>query len=187
MASKSEIDQVLTAQFAVAWAGEGGEAPRLGWWRTDLVSEFGGKDLFQRLLPHTWEWAVLQGAREAARRHDASLRAKDHSPDSLVSLYGLGFEFDEKAEERLQDLKRGGTSPSDALPGLNDVLVAEWDVNRFEDWVAGHGTVTHSTKPLGRLVKGPLPSTPFDTVRRLIAALTPLSSEYPIPHYRQSA
>jgi hypothetical protein len=67
----SEIDRALTAQFVVAWAGEGGEEKRLGWWRSDLVSEFGGKDLFRRLLPKTWAWAVLQAVREAARRKDA--------------------------------------------------------------------------------------------------------------------
>jgi hypothetical protein len=51
----AELDLLLTAQLAVAWAGEGhvGEEPRLGWWRSDLTSEFGGRDLFQRLLPRT--------------------------------------------------------------------------------------------------------------------------------------
>src|SRR5690606_21039027 len=90
------LDRILTAQLAVAWAGEGGEEPRLGWWRCDLCSEFGGEDLFRRLLPHTWHWAVLEGAREAARRHDAALRQQDHDPDRLVSLYSLGFEADER-------------------------------------------------------------------------------------------
>src|SRR5688572_15258501 len=66
----SEIDHALTAQLLVGWAGESGEEKRLGWWRSDLVSPFGGMDLFRRLLPSTWEWAVLQGAREAARRKD---------------------------------------------------------------------------------------------------------------------
>ena len=70
----SDIDGLLTVQIAVAWAGEGGEEPRLGWWKSDLASEFGGHDLFKRLLPHTWEWAVLQAVREAARRRDAELR-----------------------------------------------------------------------------------------------------------------
>ena len=49
----SEIDRLLTVQIAVAWAGESGEKPRLRWWKSDLVSEFGGQDLFKRLLPHT--------------------------------------------------------------------------------------------------------------------------------------
>ena len=48
----SEVDALLSAQIIVAWAGEGhvGDERRLGWWRSDLVSEFGGLDLFQRLL-----------------------------------------------------------------------------------------------------------------------------------------
>lgn len=55
----SAADSILTAQFVVGWAGEKGDEPRLGWWRCDLVSEYGGQDLFERLLPHTWQWAVL--------------------------------------------------------------------------------------------------------------------------------
>ena len=88
---RSELDGILVAQLAIAWAGESGEEPRLGWWRSDLTSEFGGEDLLQRLLPRTWRWATLQGAREAARRRDAEARGKDHAPDSLLSLFRLGF------------------------------------------------------------------------------------------------
>ena len=86
---RSELDQVLAAQLALAWAGEAGEEPRLGWWRSDLTSEFGGEDLFQRLLPRTWRWATLQrrtrgrpaeGRRGAGRRtttRTASCRSSD--------------------------------------------------------------------------------------------------------------
>ena len=64
----SVLDKILASQIVVAWAGESGEEePRLGWWKTDLKSEFGGEDLFRRLLPNTSEWAVLQAIREAAR------------------------------------------------------------------------------------------------------------------------
>ena len=45
---QSEIDSLLTAQIVVAWAGEGGEEKRMGWWRSDLISEFGGEDLIFR-------------------------------------------------------------------------------------------------------------------------------------------
>src|SRR3954453_6721021 len=107
----SDINHLLTAQILVAWAGEGGEDRRLGWWRSDLISEFGGEDLFKRLLPHTWQWATLQGAREAARRRDAELRAQDHDPDRILSLFSLGFDLDERVEERLLDLKRAGGTP----------------------------------------------------------------------------
>jgi hypothetical protein len=70
-ATLEELDFALTAQLVVAWAGESGEEQRLGWWRTDLASEFGGEDLFRRLLPNSWPWATLQAVREAARRRDA--------------------------------------------------------------------------------------------------------------------
>ena len=64
----TELDFLLTAQFSVAFAGEGGESPRLGWWRTDLVSEFGGHDLFQRLLPATWAATQASGWAAETRR-----------------------------------------------------------------------------------------------------------------------
>lgn len=80
----AEVDLLLTAQIAVAWAGEGhvGEEPRLGWWRSDLTSEFGGRDLFERLLPRTYRWAVFQAVREAARRTDAEMRERANNPDA---------------------------------------------------------------------------------------------------------
>ena len=37
--SRAEIAFILTVQFAVPWAGEGGEEPRLAWWRSDFISE----------------------------------------------------------------------------------------------------------------------------------------------------
>ena len=186
MVIASEIDFLLTAQLAVAWAGEAGEERRLGWWRSDLVSEFGGEDLFARLLPHTWEWAVLQGAREAARRHDAALRQQDHAPDSVVSLFSMGFEMDEHVEERLQDLKRDGTPPRKALSGLNDVLCRDWSAERFSDWIAGHGDGSYKASPIGRLLNGKVPKALSETVRHLVAALAPLPGEYPLPHYRRT-
>jgi len=181
----SELDLALTAQIAVAWAGEAGEERRLGWWRTDLVSEFGGEDLFGRLLPHTWQWAVLQAVREAARRHDAELRRRDHAPDSIVSLYSLGFELDEHVDERLQDLKRAGAPPLEALPGLKDVLAPDWSRERISDWVSGHGTSAYRPSPIGRLLGNAVPAALPDTIRHLVAALAPLADDYPLPHYRR--
>src|SRR5688572_2403408 len=129
--STPEIDHALAAQLIVAWAGETGEERRLGWWACDLVSEFGGQDLFKRLLPNTWDWAVLQGAREAARRHDAAQRARDHEPDRLLSLYALGFETDERIDERLLELKRSGLPVPTALPPLVDMVGEDWSLQRF--------------------------------------------------------
>ncbi len=182
----SELDFILTAQLAVGWAGEAGEERRLGWWRSDLVSEYGGKDLFKRLLPHTWQWAVLQGVREAARRHDAAQRGKDHNPDRLLSIFSLGFELDERIDERLQGLKRSGVSPEEALPGLKDVITSEWNEAQFADWVEGHATSEHTAAPVGRRINSEPPAVPETLVSQLISALLPLGGEYPLPHFRRS-
>ncbi len=184
---ESELDFALTAQIIVAWAGEAGEEKRLGWWRTDLVSEFGGMDLFRRLLPSTWEWAVLQGAREAARRTDADFRRKDHDPDRILSLYSLGFELDERLEERLQDLKRSGRSPGDALPGLKGTIETVWNRERFLAWTTRNTEVETVSAPVGRRLKGQPPASLESLVTHLVGALAPLSDVYPLPHYRRPA
>lgn len=183
----STLDHILTAQLAVAWAGESGEEPRLGWWRTDLVSEFGGEDLFRRLLPATWRWAVLQGAREAARRHDAQRRGQEHDADRLVSLFHLGPELDDQLDERLQDLKRSGKTPTDALPGLREVLTAEWDAAAFSDWVSAHGNVDTVAAPAGRRLRGEAPAALDRGIDKLVSGLLPLAADYPLPHFRKSA
>lgn len=183
----SEVDFLLTAQLAVAWAGETGEEPRLGWWRSDLASEFGGEDLFKRLLPSTWRWATLQGARAAAMRRNREIRAHDSDPDRLLSLFSLGFEIDERVDERLQQLKRSGQEPLTALPGLCDAIAPTWNKSRFADWVNGHGETQFAPSPAGRWIKGSPPSTLDAMVRRLVGALYPLSDDYPSPHYRRES
>jgi hypothetical protein len=183
----SVIDHALTAQLVVGWAGEGGEERRLGWWRSDLVSEFGGMDLFRRLLPSTWTWAVLQGAREAARRRDAELRRQDHDADRILSLFSLGFDLDERIEERLQDLKRSGREPQEALPGLVGSIELPWSRDRFLEWVRGHGDTDTTSKPVGRRVKGNPPASLDQLVLRLVGALAPLADKYPLPHYVREA
>lgn len=184
----SELDWALTAQITVAWAGEGGEEPRLGWWQTDLVSEFGGEDLLRRLLPKTYEWAMLQAVREAARRKDEELRSKASDPDQLVTLYRFGFELDEQIEERLQTHKRSGRSPLEALPGLveilGDSLHGRWDRDQFLQWAEAHGPVQMEAVPTGRQLKGPMPGGLDRSVAQLLAALAPLGDSYPLPHFR---
>ena len=182
----SAIDFILTAQIAVGWAGEAGDEARLGWWRSDLVSEFGGEDLFMRLLPHTWQWAVLQGVREAGRRQDAALRAKDHNPDRLLSLFNLGFELDERVEERLQDLKRAGGVPTTALPGLADLLQRDWSLSDFAHWAGTHAKADYIAAPVGRRIKSTPPASPKTRVSQLVAALLPLGEAYPLPHFRRA-
>ena len=184
--STAELDLLLTAQLAVAWAGEGGEEPRLNWWRSDLCSEFGGEDLFSRLLPHTWRWAVLQAAREAARRRDASARAQHHDPDEIVSLFSLGFEVDERVDERLADLKRAGAAPASALPILADVVQEKWDQAAFIKWLEGHGKANFAAEPIGRRIKGEPPTQLGEFVGQLLAALAPSAEAYPLPYFKRA-
>lgn len=182
--SEATIDLILTAQLAVSWAGEGGEEPRLKWWRTDMVSEFGGEDLFRRLLPHTWQWATLEAAREAALRHDAEVRNRDADHDRLLTLFHFGFELDERLAERLAELKREGRQPAEALPGLRDVVTPSWSRADFEAWVLGHGDAAVVTAPVGRRLKGEPSVSPELLVKKLVAALQPLADAYPLPHIR---
>ncbi len=184
----SDLDLTLTAQIAVAWAGEGGEVPRLRWWQTDLVSEYGGEDLLKRLLPRTWPWAVLQAVRQAARRKDEELRGNASDPDQLVTLYRFGFELDEQIEERLQAHKRRGLPPVEALPGLGEVLGTTphqpWDKAQFQEWVEAHGPVQSEAVPTGRLLKGAMDRGLDRRVAQLVAGLAPLADSYPLPHFR---
>jgi hypothetical protein len=184
----AEIDGALAAQFSVAWAGEGGqEARRLGWWRSDFASRFGGEDLFRRLLSSTWEWAVLQGVREAARRKDTETRSQAHDPDTLVTLFRFSAELDERIDERLQDLKGSGRAPHEALPGLRDVITPAWNREHFQEWLLTHGSVETASAPTGRRLKGESPASLELMVRRLVAALVPLGDAYPLPHFRTAA
>lgn len=175
------LDTLLAAQILVAWAGETAEEPRrLGWWRSDLVSEYGGKDLFRRLMPSTWEWAVLQAVRGVAKRVDRAARARHHDPGAIRSLFHLGFEVDEQVEERLLELKRSGRSPREALPGLN-LLADGWSRERFEAWVREHGEARTTAEPIGRRIRQPVEDLE-SSVRLLVAALRPLPDTYPLPH-----
>jgi hypothetical protein len=183
----STLDAVLTAQIAVAWAGEGGDEPRLSWWRTDLASEFGGEDLFQRLVPSTWRWAVLQAVREAARRHDTERRKQGHDADRLLTLFHHGPEVDGLLDERLQDLKRSGRAPTSALPGLQEVMQDDWDATSFEEWLSARAPVATVTSPSGRRLRGEVPASLEHRSDKLLAALLPLAGQYPLPHFRGPA
>jgi hypothetical protein len=139
MLPPEDLDTLLTLQLAVAYAGEqSSDHPRLGWWSTDMVREFGGLDFFARLTPRTAQWSALEVAREAARRTDAASRRRDANPDRLRSLFSLGFELDEQLADRLAHHKRSGKTPAEALPELADLLT-EWNPDAFAAW-AKRGT-----------------------------------------------
>ena len=181
----SDLDWLLTAQIAVAWAGEKGEERRLGWWDCDLTSELGGEDLFQSLLPATWAWATLQAARAGATRRDAAMRALGSDPDAVLTLFFQGFFIDELAEERLRDLKGSGKTPLVALPGLCEVIRKPWSREGFAGWLAAFNAPETEPTPLGRRIKGAIPEGLDRRVRQLLGALNPLADNYPLPHYRR--
>lgn len=183
--AKSTLDKLLAAQFLVGWAGESGEEPRLGWWQTDMCSEFGGEDLFQQILPRTHQWATLQTVREAAARTDAGMRDRAHDSDTILSLYALGFQLDEKVEDRLRFLKQSGQAPNEALPELGTMLSAGWNQEHFADWVKGHGDVKFQKAPAGRQIRGKVPDSVDSLADKLIAGLSPIAEEYPMPHFRR--
>jgi hypothetical protein len=186
MLTDVQLDTLLTLQLATAWAGErSGDEPRLGWWATDMVSEFGGHALFARLTPRTAQWAALEVAREAARRTDAAARAKDANPDRLRSLFSLGFAVDEQLADRLAYHKRSGEPPEACLPELG-ALLARWDRDAFAAWARrGPGSNT-ANEPSGRRLISAMPEDPVEVARRLVHALVPFTDSYPCPHVRNA-
>jgi hypothetical protein len=184
MSSVNAIDSILATQLLVAWAGEGRSEPRrLGWWDTDLVDEAGGGDLLARLAPRTHVWASLELVREAARRVDAKARAKHGDPDKLRTIFFLGFELDERVGDRLAELKRAGRPPHEALP-LPFPLRADFVQDRVAEVLSKGGKVGFDkVPPVGRKLKGPVPSSSDEMVQKLAAALVPVADEYPLPFY----
>jgi hypothetical protein len=181
---RSWLDRILTLQLGVAWAGEADTTPsRLGWWRTSMCEEYGGYDLLRRLAPRTWEWAALEACRAAAHKIDEVARGAADNPDDLLSLYHLGFETDERVDERLHELKQSGVAPGDALSELGD-LVSEWSRERVESWLGGYPTTEYTGTATGRRLRGDVPSDPREVAERLAAALLPISDRYPLPHFR---
>ena len=183
---QSTLDLILSLQIAVAWAGEADtEPPRLGWWRTGMIDPDGGEDLFRRLAPKTWRWAVVQATREAARRVDADARARASDPDRLYSLFRFGFKTDEQLTERLAELKRDHEDPNEGLPLLRGVMTA-WDREALSDFLTGLTACDHTATPTGRLIRGAIPA-PDLAAKKLAAALLPLTDRYPAPHFLSDA
>lgn len=186
------LDRILAIQLTVAWAGEGGsEPPRLGWWATDLTDPESGGDFFRRLLPRTHVWASLGAVREAARRTDERERAKRATPDALVTLFHLGFEWDEALRERFEQHKRLERleQHQGVVAGPARVLGSAYAVHdtferaAFEQYLTGlTGKVAYEIAPGGRQLTGALPALDQAAVR-LAGALLPLAPQYPLPFY----
>jgi hypothetical protein len=84
------------------------------------------------------------------------------------------------------ELKRAGSSPIEALPGLKEVIRETWEPARFTDWVSVHGKSDFVSAPSGRRLKGEPPESLELLVKKLLGALLPLGSEYPLPHFRRA-
>ena len=182
--TNDQLDEILALQLAIAWAGEADTEPRrLGWWHTGMCDEYGGQDLLKRVAPKTWEWAALESARAAAKRVDDRARNRAEDPDHLLTLYRLGFEIDERLDERLLDLKQSGVSPSSALPTLAKVCES-WSVDRLTRWLGDLGESGYSATATGRRLKGSAPNDLCEVAKKLAAALLPLDSDYGLPHFR---
>lgn len=184
LADPAVLDEILSLQLLVAWAGEGKtDPPRLGWWRTSLADEFGGEDLFKRLMPRTWKWAVLEAARIAARITDAEARSHASDGDQLISLFHFGFELDEQLDDRLAELKRSEREPTEALPCLMAIR-QPWNADAFLASLRELGTAATVPSSIGRRLKGMIPASRVDAARQLVAAMVPPGGRYPAPHWK---
>ena len=182
--SDENLDELLTLQFAVAWAGESGDdEPRLRWWKTDMVSKYGGHALLAQLAPRTAEWAALESVREAARRADQVARSRAADPDQLFSLFRFGYDVDEQLQDRIRDHKQSGVPPADALKKLGELTQA-WDPDAFETFLQQADAPNTVNEPAGRRVTSERPKEALEQARRLARALLPFSDAYPCPHYR---
>ncbi|MEL6352964.1 MAG: BREX-6 system BrxE protein [Cyanobacteria bacterium J06627_28] len=187
-AETEALDEILTWQLLVAWAGEGnGELQRLGWWRTDLTDEAGGGDFFRRLLPKTWQWAAFEAAREAAILQDKSSRLQLAQGDRINTLFFWGFEIDEQLNDRLL-MHKHRQQPLEKALNFPLPPSEMFDSNAFEDVLSSVGHPEYRVVPGGReigTVEGS--QSMIDCVERsrsLAAALLPFSTRYPMPFYR---
>jgi len=179
--SPAHLDEILSLQLTIAWAGEGaGEPARLGWWKSDLVDREGGGDLFARLVPRTAPWASLILVREAARRVDAAAREQSGLGERGLTLFHLGFHADEHLADRLAFHRQQLNEPGQVF-GEGFLLGATWSKAAFEALLAGFGQPKVELTPSGRLVLAPK-SQGLELVRLLAAALLPLGAKYPLPY-----
>jgi hypothetical protein len=182
MLDRQTLDEILTAQIIVAWAGE---KPHLNWWRSELTDGLRAGEFFEEFLPNTGAWASLQGARAGAIKHDEKQRAKWATPHFLITLFHTGFETDEQLNDRLIELKMSGKPPERALPKLSKIITArDLDKQILIEWLLANGAVkTQNDNAVGSRLTGAPPDQPART-QQLLAALGHLPPTYPTPHYR---
>jgi hypothetical protein len=182
--SPEQLDEILALQLALAWAGEspGGQHPRLGWWRTDLVDPEGGGGLWSRLLPRTHQWAGLDAARRAARLVDDRLRHENARADDMLTLFHFGFELDEALDERLAHHRFEAYPPVEVLP-LLQITGGPLDREALLAQLTAPGLdITYKVAPGARQLKARAGEGPVFQARRLAGAmLTDPPAAYPLP------
>ncbi len=187
-AKDQELDYILALQLTIAWAGEAlCQPPRLGWWRTDLVDEEGGGDLFARLTPRLQRWSALEAVRETARRVDEQSRCALAEPERIRTLFHLGFHMDEKLGTRLSVLKASGAPPEQVvrLPlGPKSGFSRESLAVGLTDLYPG---VRFAAVLGGREITGSAIQETVQLARQLAAALVPFAERYPMPFARASS
>lgn len=179
----TQLDELLLLQLTVAWAGEAaaGDAPRLGWWKTDLVDAAAGGDLFSRLVPRTAAWASLSLVRAAATRIDAAVREKIAQGDTLRTLFHMGFAIDEQIADRIAHHRTHAHAPAEVF-GARWLVDKPWSKPGFEAFLHALGTPKVDVTPSGRKLIAPR-ATVLEAAPLLAAALLPLAPAYPLPFY----
>lgn len=183
--TKDILDKILALQIIVAWAGEGAcEPKRLDWWRTDLIDENGGGDLFQRLFPKTHQWASVEAVRQAAIHQDRCRRIDMAKPDAVRTLFFWGFSIDEQLTERLVFHKQNGINPLKILP-FNLNIYQAFSKSDFEETISiPHVKVDFKVVPSGREISGEMLNALDECAKKLASALLPFSDKYSMPFYR---
>jgi hypothetical protein len=181
--SSEELDDILALQLVIAWAGEtpGGDHRRLGWWKTDVIDDDAGGDLWKRLLPRTKRWAGLDAARCAACLADAHARRQSQKSDSMFTLFHLGFEVDEALDERLAHHKLEAQPPPEVLP-LLQVIAGRFDREKLTaELKPGSLDTTFKVVAGGRQLKKVADEALSARARRLSCALLaePAATAYP--------
>lgn len=189
--SPEELDEILSIQLLLAWAGEtpGGSVSRLGWWKTDVIDEEGGGDLWKRLLPRTKRWAGLDAARRAACLTDTKLRQASARADHLLTLFHFGLAVDEHLTERLAHHALEAKDPTEVLPLLK--RLGAFDRPALVGALAsGELDASFKVSPEGRQLKKGSADEPLATrARRLALALLaePVSKTYPVAFIHDEA
>ncbi len=179
--SPAHLDEILSLQLAVAWAGDAaGEPARLGWWKSDLVDGEGGGDLFTRLVPRTAKWASLILVREAARLVDSAAREQSGLAERAFTLFHFGFGMDEQLADRLVFHRQQQHEPAHVF-GDGFFVGEAWSKPAFEALLAPFGVPKVEATPGGRLVLAPK-ARGIELARLLAAALLPLAAKYPSPY-----